>query len=288
MNYIFLDLEFNQNTIVANKNHLTIDKNTISNYDNSLDKHNKENQNNKNNNCNIDSNYNKDNKSITPTNLTFEIIQIGALKVNEKFEIIQEFNELIKPTVYKKVNPYVEKLTKITNELLDECDEFLEIYNKFIDFIGNEDSILCVWGKSDIKEFIRNIKFFNLPISLFPLKYIDVQKHASKVFKLPKGVNIGLKVAIEQLNINFEENFHNAFYDAFYTCEVFKKIYNNSIKPELYKVNNNKKLNKPQGKVNVDALLNQFSKMYSRELSEDEKSMIQQAYNMGRTRQFIK
>lgn len=246
MNYIFYDLEFNQNNI-----------NTPNN--------------------------------ISVSQLPFEIIQIGALKLNESLEVISTFNELIRPTVYNDINPYVENITKITKDMLAECDTFAIIYNKFIEFIGDEDLVLCVWGKADLKEFIRNIKFNNLCTEIFPTKYIDVQKHASKFFKLSKGTQIGLKTAVELLNIEFQENFHNAFYDAFYTAEIYKKIINIDIIPENYiYVNKNNIKNTYKNKVDTISLFKQFNKMYNREMSEEEKSIIKTAYNMGRTKQFLK
>lgn len=55
-----------------------------------------------------------DNKDVATPNLIFEIIQIGALKINSNFEVIDNFNKLVKPTVYSTIHPYVEKLTNIT------------------------------------------------------------------------------------------------------------------------------------------------------------------------------
>ncbi len=37
----------------------------------------------------------------------------------------------------------------------------------------------------------------------------------------------------------------------------------------------------------MDSVFKQFEKMYNRELSKDEKNIIELAYTMGRTRQFI-
>lgn len=45
--------------------------------------------------------------------LIFEIIQIGAVKVDKDFNIISKFNALIKPTLYTELHPYVENLTNI-------------------------------------------------------------------------------------------------------------------------------------------------------------------------------
>ena len=40
--------------------------------------------------------------------LLFEIIQIGAIKLNKNFETIGTFNSLIKPNIHKRLHPYVE------------------------------------------------------------------------------------------------------------------------------------------------------------------------------------
>ena len=51
--------------------------------------------------------------------LLFEIIQIGALKLDSKFNTISTFNYLIKPNIHTKIHPYVENLTKITEDELN-------------------------------------------------------------------------------------------------------------------------------------------------------------------------
>ena len=45
--------------------------------------------------------------------LTFEIIEIGALKLNEKMEIIGEFQELVKPQLYPKIHEIIQEMVRI-------------------------------------------------------------------------------------------------------------------------------------------------------------------------------
>ena len=254
MNYIIFDLEFNQEF-----------------KDKSLE--------------NTDEKHNNNPK------LTFEIIQIGAIKINDNFEKISTFSSLIKPNVHIKVHPYVHKMTGITEDQLQSKEEFPSIYERLVEFIGNpEDSVLCVWGIVDIKELLRNIKFYNLSTDVIPKKYIDVQHHASKFFGTKYSSRIGLKNAIELLNLKIEGDFHDAFNDAYYTCEVFKSIYSPTMKPLIYNDTNRRKVKDAphkKYKVNMNGVYQQFEKMYSRQLSNTEKDMIQLAYTMGRTHQFL-
>lgn len=140
----------------------------------------------------------------------------------------------------------------------------------------------------DIKELLRNIKFHKLSALSNFQSYIDVQHYASKYFKVPKGSRIGLKNAVEFLNISVKNEFHDAFNDAYYTSEVFKIIYDNTIISKIYTlVPSPRRAYKPKEIVDAEALIKQFEKMYNREMSEEEISIIKLAYFMGKTKQFI-
>lgn len=227
-----------------------------------------------------------DNKNNLPNTIPFEIIQIGAVKLNEDFKTISSFNSLVKPNIYKTIHPIVENLTNITDLQLSSCNHFPTVYEDFLNFIGDDEIILCVWGVVDIKELIRNVKFYNLSTSQLS-KYIDIQTYTSKYLKTEKKSKIGLKNAIELLGIPIKGDFHDAFNDAYYTSEIFKIIYDNKMKPIIYKPEAYRKISKPKEKIDTVSLIKQFEKIYNREMSEEEKSIIKLAYIMGKTRQFI-
>ncbi|AOR23722.1 3'-5' exonuclease [Clostridium taeniosporum] len=228
--------------------------------------------------------YSKNDKT---SNITFEVIQIGAVKLNSKLEIVSTFNRLIKPTVHTKIHPFIKDLTQITTEMVNLEKPFPDVYNDFVNFIGNKDFTVCIWGVSDIKELVKNIKFHNLKEVDNLKKYIDIQSLVSKYIKPPKGTKVGLKTAIEFFNIPIEKEFHNAFNDAYYTAQIFKKLYTPNIKSSTYNSTYSKRNSKPKQKVDTKKLLYQFEKMYNRSLSKEEKEMIKLAYTMGKTNQFL-
>ncbi len=231
----------------------------------------------------------KENKVITNSKNPFEIIQIGAVKLDENLNVVSSFNKLIKPKIYSQINPYVKKITNITMEQLNEAEDFKNIWKEFIGFFTDNRNVLGVWGTSDIKELIRNIEYHKLDSSVIPREYINIQYYASKHFNLQKGKNIGLKNAVKLLNITGNNKFHDAFYDACYTAEVFKKIYNKKIQPKIY--NQPKKSRKSRydesKEIDFEGLIKQFEKMFQRKMSPEEKSMIKLAYIMGKTNQFL-
>ena len=92
----------------------------------------------------------------------FEIIQIGAIKLDENFKIIDSFNKLIKPQIYKLIHPHVQKITGLVNDNFTNCPLFIDVYTDFTKFIGNKSYIMCTWGNSDIRALYRNLDYYNL------------------------------------------------------------------------------------------------------------------------------
>lgn len=234
-------------------------------------------------------NYGIEPKTIINPKCPFEIIQIGAVKLNENLERIGALDVLIKPEIYTTLNPFVKELTGITMDELNSGKSFKEMYSEFIEFMNTDKSILCVWGMADIKELFRNIEYHELDSTMVPTEYINIQSYASKELNCQKGINIGLCNAAKLVGIPIESQFHDAFNDAFYTAEVFKKIYSNEIKAKLYNPHKHKGLNRSSTenyKLDTDNLMKQFEKMFKREMTEEEKSIINLAYIMGKTNQF--
>lgn len=166
----------------------------------------------------------------------FEIIQIGAVKLNEKFEVVDSFNNYIKPTLYKKIHPYVKKVTSISEDDLINAANFKDVIKKFFKFIEIEKPyILCVWGSNDIKVLYRNLNYYKLiKNDSLILRYIDLQSVTASYLKYNKGGAIGLKTATELLKIESKNEFHNALNDAIYTAEILQKLYKTKLDVKIF------------------------------------------------------
>ena len=219
----------------------------------------------------------------------FEIIQIGAIKLDLEFNTVGTFNRYVKPTFYTRINPFVTELTGITTEQLLTEEPFPEIYKVYTTFINESDSIFCTWGMSDITELFRNVEDHQLSHRFLSKRVINLQPYVSMHFNLSQKNLLRLQHAVELLHIPITYPFHNAYHDAFYTAEIFKKVYNSSILPKLYDPSHRTIRPKhPKRVIDIDKLLQQFEKMYARKITEEEQTMIKLAYKMGRTNQFLK
>ncbi len=153
--------------------------------------------------------------------LLFEMIQIGAIRMNEQLEIVDSFNQLIQPTHYVKLHPRIKRITGITQEELCDAPQFAEAAERFRLWCG-EDSVLLTWGCDDVSVFQQNLTFFGCDAP-FPAMY-DIQRLYGELIGDTKN-RAGLKSAMEHFGIEADEAhpFHNALNDAYYTALVFKK-----------------------------------------------------------------
>ena len=214
----------------------------------------------------------------------FEIIQIGAVKLNSDFENSGRFNFYIKPVIYKRLHPYVEKITGISQLELDNGLTFSEVFEAFCEFVDPKEDILCSWGSDDIKSLYRNIRYHKLPAAKMPDRYMNIQGFATNYLHYEPGKAIGLKNAVELLNLHIESDFHNALNDAVYTAEIFKIVKPDIIVTERFKPADIK-ITKPKVQkkgINTKSLFKYFTQSLERELSTEEKAIIKTAYKFGR------
>lgn len=161
-----------------------------------------------------------DTKDCDTEGMPFEIIEIGAIKLNSNKEQISVFSEVVKPQVYQEMNYITKKLIHLQMEELQMGRDFKSVATDFIHWCG-EDSIFCTWGTLDLMELQRNMAYYNMPaLSDRPVKYYDVQKLFSIAYEDEK-VRRSLEYAVDYLKMEKEVPFHRAFGDAYYTSAIF-------------------------------------------------------------------
>ena len=73
-------------------------------------------------------------KQFSEDHFPFEIIQIGAAKVNEKLDIVDEWQCTIKPQVYTKLQNTVKKILGITENDLANGTDFVSGVTEFLEW----------------------------------------------------------------------------------------------------------------------------------------------------------
>ena len=153
----------------------------------------------------------------------FEIVEIGAVKLDSNKNIIGSYRQLIKPQVYRKIHPITKRIIQLDMEELEKGKYFPDAAKDFLEWCG-ENYLFCTWGSLDLTEFQRNMQYYHMEsLSGGPILYYDIQKFFSLLYEDGK-VRRSLEYAVEYLNLNKEHPFHMAFYDAYYASLVWKEM----------------------------------------------------------------
>ena len=150
------------------------------------------------------------------TVITGEIIQIGAIKLNEELDEIDSFSVVIKPQYYSKMNPDVINLTHLSQEAVDNGISFPEAAEAFRAWCG-DDFAFMTWGPTDTEELYNNLRLYGLDNTWIPATY-DLQK----LFDLQIAHENRQCALLYALNLLGEEAYdaHDALNDAENTVTV--------------------------------------------------------------------
>lgn len=179
----------------------------------------------------LDLEWNQGSAKVTRTDIPFEIIEIGAVKLNEDKEVVDTFESLVCPAVYSRMFYMTAKVTNITMEELKKAERFPAVFKRFREWCG-DDHIFCTWGNMDLMELRRNIAYHKLePLAPGAMSFLDIQKLYS--LELDDGKSRkALEKAVDDLHIEKNDSFHRADSDAYYTAEIFRRLKNRGL--EVY------------------------------------------------------
>lgn len=156
-----------------------------------------------------------------PVMLHGEIIQIGAVKTDDKFELIDKIKIDVRPKYYKIMNSHVEKLTGITQLRLMSGESFPQAFKRFSLWCGDEFRFIT-WGFDDLGVFADNLSLHGLDPS-FGSDYINLQLIYNRQTNA-EHLQCALSAAAENLGVPVDVQCHDALNDAYLTFEVCQKL----------------------------------------------------------------
>ena len=157
-------------------------------------------------------------RKVLPVQIRGEILQIGAVRVSQDQIVGDEFQILIKPKYYRRLNRRVSKLTGIKeSRLREEGVPMAEAMERFRQWCG-EDVIFLTWGFDDITILKENLQLYGLEDS-----WVDRWYNAQMIFNAQTdGSNAqkSLKSAMEIFEIEPSRPAHDALGDAYHTALI--------------------------------------------------------------------
>lgn len=168
-----------------------------------------------------------------------EIIEIGAVILNEEFEIIDKYSTYIKPDNLK-VSQGVQRLTSITEEKLVKAPNIKEALENLLQITPDiNNTTLYTWSESDTNaiECELNSKSIQIKdIKRLCSNFIDIQEIFGERVGIENRIN--LTKALNMIGLEFNGKEHGALADAINTAQILKEIETNQdIKKTIDNIN---------------------------------------------------
>ncbi len=157
-----------------------------------------------------------------------QILQIGAVKLDEDFNIIDTFDVTVKSSVSKRLSGRFVTLTGITKEMMlagIPLDTAVDRYNHWL----GDDVVTMTWSNSDLFTILENEKYLLKNIRFKIEKYLDLQKYIQNEMVLlghECKSQIALGNAAQLLGITTDGyDLHTAKDDSLLCAALLKKHY---------------------------------------------------------------
>lgn len=161
-------------------------------------------------------------QKVLPVTIHGEIIQIGAVRMTESQEIGDEFQMLVLPKYYRRLNKRVSSLTGIKDAVLREQGKpFREVMERFRAWCG-EDSVFLTWGFDDIGILKENMELHGLDSD-----WVNHWYNAQLIFNAQtdgSSSQKSLKTAMAIFEIEATRPAHDALGDAYHTAVICSKL----------------------------------------------------------------
>lgn len=168
-----------------------------------------------------------------------EIIEIGAVILDEEFEIIDKYSTYIKPDNLK-VSQGVQRLTSITEEKLVKAPNIKEALENLLQITPDiNNTTLYTLSDSDTNaiECELNSKSIQIKdIKRLCSNFIDIQEIFGERVGIENRIN--LTKALNMIGLEFNGKEHGALADAINTAQILKEIETNQdIKKTIDNIN---------------------------------------------------
>jgi len=158
------------------------------------------------------------------SDLPMEVIEIGAVRLNEQLQQVDEFGAMIKPVYFAKLNSFIKKKTGIAQEEIDRAGGFPAVIADFLAWLNRSEAcVLITWGGEDLKRIVLDTRMHKLDDAYWlAVPYFDLLKG----FLRYKGVtnDVSVEAALTDLGIEDNGAAHRALDDARMTAKVLQAL----------------------------------------------------------------
>ncbi|HBY20351.1 MAG TPA: hypothetical protein DEG71_04980 [Clostridiales bacterium] len=160
-----------------------------------------------------------------------EIIEIGAVVLDEIYNVLDTFHSFIRPTISPVLSEYSLTLNNIKQEEVNTAPIFSTVFMRFENWIfnykENGQTTLIAWSPSDKRTLQNDIsrKLSEKVVKRFfdEFRYFDLQKKFAEKIGKPKK-QYSIVKALKTFGLEYNGISHKALNDVINMVEILKRI----------------------------------------------------------------
>ena len=163
-----------------------------------------------------------------------EVIEIGAVMLDEKGQVLDEYEQFIRPKVHPILSYFCTELTTITQEMVENAPYFFEAIPQFQAWIGihTHPYCLCSWGFFDKNLLTQQSLRYKMDI-----QWLEAHISLKHQYPVLRGAtqSIGLKHALKAEGFSLTGHHHRGIDDARNTTKIFQSYLGKWTLPDAVK-----------------------------------------------------
>jgi len=158
-----------------------------------------------------------------------EIIQIGAVMLNDSYEIIDKYSTYVRPR-YGRIDNYILSLTGISERTIKNAPDIEDALGEMIQWIGDKEAVFYSWSTTDYFQIRKEIQLkcqedAKWTRILAQENWIDYQRKLGERLDSPRLLK--LTEALNLTEISTEGRMHDGLDDAYNTARMIAKLEKN-------------------------------------------------------------
>ena len=205
-----------------------------------------------------------------------EIIEIGAVKLNDRYEAADKFSCLVKPQLNDRIEQPIIRLTGITSADVGMSITFERALTAFSRWIGEGRTRIYSWGERDLADLKTECAVKNIAFPENMKRWMNFQPIYYRLMRADSRKRcISLERAAQWFGMTMDEDkAHRALYDAKVTARLVRSVltgeYLKQVETLNKELNDRRELKVSMGDVCADAFAKLLEQLAADETNENE------------------
>ena len=156
-----------------------------------------------------------------------EIIEVGAVKLDNRGNVMGEFSQFVQTEYAEGVAYPVRELTGISAADTAMTDPLYMVAKRLSDWIGRYSAQVVCWSGADRRQLATECQAKQVDLAALPTDWVDLQAFYTSIMDVGSHGCVSLGDAATWFGIDFDESTghaHSALADARVTARLLKQV----------------------------------------------------------------